>query len=131
MKMFTAGDAQAKVIQAQEAEEVIKEEKRIAEEKQLEKDHQLAEERVKETLTRALKEVTSAAKIACSSTKFKVGHHSGSPDRCISKLVELVMEKLTKLNYRVENTSSDSKESTETAHYKAHVWRYEITIYWD
>ena len=128
--MFTAGDAQAKVIEAREAVATIKEEKKIAKEKQLEKEHQRAACRVDETLTRALEKVEEAAGKPLSTVKFEVGHRAGSADPCASKLVELVMEKLTELNYQVENTSSDSKEKTDTVHYKAHVWRYEITISW-
>ena len=128
--MFTAEDAQAKVIQTREATVAKEEEKRIAKEKQLEKNHQRAKEMVDETLVRALEAVEEAAGKPLSTIQFEVGHRAGLPDLCATKLVELVMEKLIELNYKVENTSSDSKESTATAHFKAHVWRYKITIFW-
>ena len=125
--MFTAKDAQAMVITAREVAEAIKKQEAEAEEKRAEELRQQAEEKVDESLAKALEAVEEAAGKPLSTTKFEVGHRQGSSCPRTEKLTELVMEKLSDLGYRVTNTSSESKEQTETVHYKATVWRYEIT----
>ena len=128
--MFTAKDAALKVVEAREASEAEKKAKERAEKKQLKEAHQQAEEKVYVTLSKALREVEEAAGKPLSTIRFEVGHRQGSPCLRTKKLTELVMKQLSDLGFIVENTSSDSKEQTETVHFKAHVWRYTITISW-
>jgi tRNA G26 N,N-dimethylase Trm1 len=128
--MFTAADAQAKVIEAREVAAAVKKAKERAEKRQTKKLYKEAEERLDESLAKALEAVEEAAEKPLSTVKFEVGHRQGSACPRTSKLTELVMEKLSDLGYRVRNTSSDSKEQTTTIHYQANVWRYEIQIQW-
>ena len=128
--MFTAKDAALKVVEAREASEAKKIAEEGAKEKELETLYKQAEEKVYITLCKALKEVEEASEKPLSTIKFEVGHRQGSACIRTKKLTELVMEKLTDLGFRVENTSSDSREQTTTVHYKANVWRYTITISW-
>lgn len=128
--MFTAQDAALKVVEAREASEAKEIAEKKAKQKELKTLYKQAKDKVKESLAKALEEVKEASGKPLSTTKFEVGHRQGSPCLRTEKLTELVMEKLSDLGFRVENTSSNSKEQTKTVHYQANVWRYTITISW-
>ena len=128
--MFTAQDAALKVVEAREASEAKEIAEKKAKQKELKTLYKQAEEKVYVTLSKALREVEEAAGKPLSTIRFEVGHRQGSPCLRTKKLTELVMKQLSDLGFIVENTSSDSKEQTETVHFKAHVWRYTITISW-
>ena len=128
--MFTAKDAALKVVEAREASEAKEIAEKKAKQKELKTLYKQAKDKVKESLAKALEEVKEASGKPLSTTKFEVGHRQGSPCLRTEKLTELVMEKLSDLGFRVENTSSNSKEQTKTVHYQANVWRYTITISW-
>lgn len=128
--MFTAKDAALKVVEAREASEAKEIAEKEAKQKELETLYKQAEEKVYVTLSKALREVEEAAGKPLSTIKFEVGHRQGLPCIRTEKVTELVMEELSDLGFRVENTSSNSKEQTTTVHYQATVWRYTITISW-
>ncbi|KKN19803.1 hypothetical protein LCGC14_0941870 [marine sediment metagenome] len=128
--MFTATDAQEKVRLARKAAVAAEKTEERAEKRRAKELYKQAEERLDETLAKALEAVEEAAGKPLSSVRFEVGHRQGSPCPRTEKLTELVMEKLSDLEYRVTNISSDSKEQTDTVHYQTQVWRYKISIEW-